>query len=265
MKSNTQKSSPKNTQTSIADVAFDELAKNVIEFNSYLSHKNLAQFVTKLVDCSVKEQRVFIDDLFTSEKSINYMYEVFFPETARLLGNYWSQDLLSFCKVTIGISNLQILLKQYDHLYLEHGNAHFYSPSILLITPEKETHTFGSMLACRVFQKLGCSPFLIHGPEPKKLENIIKINDFSLIGISLADFNLIEEVTKLVAVIRNVAPVHCPIILGGEIRNWPEKSIEIPGLDAINSNPKDVLEMCELTPHSGSSIEKNIILNGFFK
>ena len=265
MKSNTRKTNLKTDQLSIADIAFDELAKNVIEFKSYLSHKNVAQFAKKLVDGSVKEQRLFIDKLFTSEKSINYLYEVFFPETARLLGNHWSQDLLPFSKVTIGMSNLQILLKQYDHMYLEHSDTCIFAPSILLITPKNETHTFGSLLAFRIFQKLGCSPFLFHGPEPKELENVIKINDFSLIGISLADFSLIKEVIKLVALIRNIAPVHCPIILGGEIKNWPEKGIEIPGLDAINSNPKDVLEMCELTPHSAPFAKRNIILNNFFK
>ena len=74
MKSNTPKTNLKTDQLSIADIAFDELAKNVIEFKSYLSNKNIAQFAEKLVNSSVKEQRLFIDKLFTTEKSINYLY-----------------------------------------------------------------------------------------------------------------------------------------------------------------------------------------------
>ena len=82
----------------------------------------------------------------------------------------------------------------------------------------------------------------------KEIENILKVNDFSLIGISLADFTLINEVINLIAVIRNLVPVNCPLILGGEVQNWSENPVSIPGLDAINSSPDQVLEMCDLIP-----------------
>lgn len=251
----------KENHHSIADFAFEELAKNVIEFKSYLSRSRIVEFAERLINDSVEDQRKFLDNFFVSEKSIVYMYETFFPETSRLLGNQWSQDILSFGQVSVGIGNLQILLKHYDHLYVKHSNPYRNSPNILLVTPEKEAHTFGSLIAYRAFQKLGCNPFLLMSPSTSEIKNVLKVNSFDLIGVSLADFTLIEEVKSLVAIMRNIVPVNCPIILGGEIKNWSEDATRIPGLDAISSKPQEVLEMCELMPNSKISASNSGFIN----
>ena len=246
MKSNTQKMEPKVNHTRIANLALDELAKKVIEFKSYLSHNNVIEFAATLVDGSNSDQRKFLDTHFKSEKSITYLYERFFPETARFLGNQWSQDLLTFGKVTVGIGNLQVLLKQYDHLYSKNTVTFGSAPNILLLTPPNESHTFGSLIAHRMFKNLGCNSFLMVKPRANEIQTVLEVNTFSLIGISLTDFTLLDEVKKLVALIRTSAPANCPIILGGEIENWTDSSLNIPGLDAISSKPADILEMCDL-------------------
>ena len=248
MKSNISNNKINKFPASIADFALNELTKNVIEFKSYLSQKSVIEFSTKLVDGSHDEQIEFLAKVFNSKKSIKHLYEKFFPDTARFLGNQWAQDLLSFGKVSVGIANLQILLKKYDHLYLENIMTYENVPNILLLTPPKETHTFGSLIAHRIFKNLGCNPLLLVNPSVKEIEKLLEVNSFSLIGISLADFTLIDEVKKLIALIRTITPVNCPIILGGEIENWTGNFPRIPGLDAINSKPEEILEMCELMP-----------------
>ncbi len=232
--------------SSIADVALGELAKNVIEFKSYLSQSSIVEFSEALVEGSAEDQRIILNKIFNSKRSIKYLYEKFFPNTARFLGNQWAQDLLPFSKVTIGIGNLQILLKKYDHMYLEKHVIYEETPNILLISPPRETHTFGNLIAFRMFRNLGCNPLLLINPSLKEVEALLEVNSFSLIGISLADFTLIDEVKKLIAVIRTNVPVDCPIILGGEIENWTDNFTNIPGLDAINSKPAEVLEMCDV-------------------
>ena len=263
MKSNISNNKQSKYPASIADFALNELAENVIEFKSYLSQKSVIEFSTKLVNSSHDDQIEFLGKIFNSKKSIKHLYEKFFPDTARFLGNQWAQDLLSFSKVSVGIANLQILLKKYDHLYLENMMVYKDVPNILLLTPPKETHTFGSLMAYRIFKNLGCNPLLLANPSVKEIEKILEVNSFSLIGISLADFTLIDEVKKLIALIRTITPVNCPIILGGEIENWTSNCPRIPGLDAINSKPKEILEMCELTPESNLLIPNKNVLKNF--
>ena len=258
MKFNKLKDKSNTHYVSFADLALNELSENVIEFRSYLSQKSVVEFSAKLVDGSPEDQSEFLDKIFNSKKSIKYLYEKFFPDTARFLGNQWTQDLLSFAKVSAGIGNLQLLLKKYDHLYVKNIAAYDKVPNILLLTPPKETHTFGSLIAYRMFKNLGCNPLLLINPSVKELEKLLTVNSFSLIGISLADFTLINEVKELITLIRTIVPVNCPIILGGEIENWSSDCPSIPGLDAINSKPEQILEMCELAPKRTTLIQSRI-------
>ena len=68
-----------------------------------------------------------------------------------------------------------------------------------------------------MFKSLGCNSFLLVNPRANEIQTVLEVNTFSLIGISLTDFTLLDEVKKLVALIRTSAPANCPIILGGEI------------------------------------------------
>ena len=154
------------------------------------------------------------------------MYEVFFSRNLQILGNHWSQDFLSFSKVSRGIGNFNTLLKQYDHLYHYHHDLYTNAPKVLLITPEKEKLIhLAAYLQAECFKNEVAITFFLISPNPKEIENILKVNDFSLIGISLADFTLINEVINLIAVIRNLVPVNCPLILGGEVKNWSETQL----------------------------------------
>ena len=263
MEPNAQVQKMKIGQSEMVDFALDKLSKNVVEFKSYLSNRNIVEFSKVLINGSLSDQRNFLDSFFISKSSVTYLYETFFPDTCKYLGNQWAQDFLPFSKVSRGIGNIQTLLKQYDHIYHDHRDFYRNAPKVLLITPKRETHTFGSLIASRMFQKRGCNTFLLMSPNPKEIENILKVNDFSLIGISLADFTLINEVVNLIAVIRNLVPVNCPLILGGEVQNWSENPVSIPGLDAINSCPDQVLEMCDLIPKKQTTLKGRGLVEHF--
>ena len=92
MEPNAQAQKMKIGQSEMVDFALDKLSKNVVEFKSYLSNRNIVEFSKVLINGSLSDQRNFLDSFFISKSSVTYLYETFFPDTCKYLGNQWTQD-----------------------------------------------------------------------------------------------------------------------------------------------------------------------------
>ena len=151
---------------------------------------------------------------------ITEIFEQYMPDTARQLGEYWVKNILSFAEVTIAISRLQNIAQEFEKLYLKGFNKK--SPTgaeLLLIVPQRESHTLGAQMICRQFRRLGAEPYLAINNSVSELEYLISTQNFDLIGLSVSDQNLCKTSSNTKDIKNIVDSSKLPLVVGGSLAN----------------------------------------------
>ena len=149
--------------------------------------------------------------------SIKEVFELYIPDVARLLGDYWVNNKLSFVEVTLATSRLQTLAREFERLYIGSINSGTNGPEILLITPKGEQHTFGAQMASRKLRRLGASPYLSINHGKSEIKKILNKQNFKLIGLSLSEYKLCDRQSELSSIIAMIKKLKIPIIAGGSL------------------------------------------------
>ena len=149
---------------------------------------------------------------------ITEIFEQYMPDTARQLGEYWVKNVLSFAEVTIAISRLQNVAQELEKLYVKCCKRRSLTGGeLLVIVPERESHTLGAQMICRKFRRLGAEPYLAINNSVAELEKIIATQSFDLIGLSLSDQNLCKASDNAKNIRKIVKSSNLPLVVGGSL------------------------------------------------
>ena len=168
--------------------------------------------------------------------SIKEVFEVYIPDVARLLGDYWVNNKLSFIEVTLATSRLQTLARDFERLYIGSINSGTHGPEILLITPKGEQHTFGAQMASRKFRRLGASPYLSINHEKNEIKKILNKQNFKLVGLSISDYKLCDRQSELLATIAMIKKLKIPIVAGGSLVQSSSNFLKNLSVDLITDD-----------------------------
>ncbi len=188
-----------------------------------------------------------IEKLISLGRSIIYIFDIYLPKVVQKLGEAWVSDKLTFAEVTIATSRIQLLGNKYENLYLENKWPDFHSPEVLLILPQKQTHTFGIVSANRIFKRLGASTHLAIDSSDEAVENLITQHDFELIGISASLGCEVSSLNRIIDKVRKQTKNKIPIIIGGsmlQMQSWPHNEIRS---DLVTNDPAFALKHYNLT------------------
>jgi methylmalonyl-CoA mutase cobalamin-binding subunit len=168
--------------------------------------------------------------------SIKEVFEVYIPDVARLLGDYWVNSKLSFVEVTLATSRLQTLAREFERLYIGSINSGAHGPEILIVTPKGEQHTFGAQMASRKFRRLGASPYLSINHGKSEIKKILNKQDFKLVGLSISDYKLCDQQSELSSTIAMIKKLKIPIVAGGSIVQSSSSFLENLNVDLITDD-----------------------------
>jgi hypothetical protein len=168
--------------------------------------------------------------------SIKEVFEVYIPDVARLLGDYWVNNRLSFVEVTLATSRLQTLAREFERLYIGSVNSGTYGPEILLITPKGEQHTFGAQMASRKFRRLGASPYLSINNGKNEIKKILNKQNFKLVGLSISNYKLCDRQSELLSTIAMIKKLKIPIVAGGSLVQSPSNFLKSLNVDLITDD-----------------------------
>ena len=227
----------------LALLALNELAKRKSKNKLTFNKNDIEAFCDSIIARDDNTQVELIDKLITRGISLDIIYEIFIPEAAETLGNFWKENRLSFVEVNMGAQRLQRLSRIYEKQYL--GPMYMFSegPEILLILPEKEVHTLGLITASGIFKKNGANPFIAVGYSDTEILGLIGSHNFKLIGISVSNSENIEQCLTIAKNIKASLKTKVPMVIGGQGITQVKSKELYTVFDEITIDPSEALEL----------------------
>lgn len=167
------------------------------------------------------------------------------PAAARLLGDRWCSNRLSFADVTIGAARLQETVRALIRKEIDIGPVDSL-PAILMVNPRTETHTLATLVAGDQFRRAGYRVETILDAHPAQMAQLLRKRRFVMIGITSSGRRTLASTRELVDVIRAVLTRVTPIVIGGSVLDTDIDVIRATGADHTARNVQTALRKCRL-------------------
>jgi MerR family transcriptional regulator, light-induced transcriptional regulator len=170
--------------------------------------------------------------------------------TARLLGQYWEDDLCSFTDVTIGLGKLQTLL--YRLSASQPGPKPIDNPpQAFFFTPEGSQHSLGIRIVEELFRDAGWQTQCEINIPVASLCDIVRTQSFDIIGISLSAEGQVEQTRDIITRLREAsANRDVQVLIGGKlILDDPDLALRL-GADLSARDGKEAIVIATKLNHS---------------
>jgi len=122
--------------------------------------------------------------------------------SARELGLLWEEDQCDFMQVTVGLCRLHHLLRELSPEFRPETTELQLEKSILLAPAPGDQHTFGITLVAQFLRKAGWEVWHEHPANGAELVEVVRLNWFAVVGLSVGSENRVEDVTAIIRSIR---------------------------------------------------------------
>lgn len=194
-----------------------------------VSAKRLGEFCDVLLQPLPEQALAFIAALQAqgvSPQAIRYGY---IAGAARLLGDRWDRNKVSFMDVTVATGHLYALMRAVKPDPQEHPGTHHGVRSALFAAVPGETHTLGITLASDTFRNHGWAIDLRISDDHDSLVRLVEKTRPAVIGLSLSTRERMADLIRLVLALRIVVP-HATIGVA-------------PGLEMSDAEIRDIVDI----------------------
>lgn len=186
--------------------------------------------------------------------------DLYIPELARQMGDKWCSDELGFAGVTIGVSRLQVMLRDLGPDWSGDNAADAMAPAIMLIVAQDVYHTLGAMVLAGQLRRKGLSVRLTLGLRHEEIAARIRRMGFDAVFISASRGETLESLRRIVDVVKTATDQHLPIVIGGTILEVETKEDvkALTGADYATAQPDEAIQLCSLNvvPNSRSRMTR---------
>lgn len=152
-------------------------------------------------------------------------------EAARILGERWLSDELSFVDVTIRTERLHGLVRRVDEMVVDSGMGE--GPSALILVPEAEQHTLGAFVLALQLRLEGFSAVVRVAPVAADLTELVTAKGFDLALVSIGCAAALDSSIGLVRTLRLMSRREIPIYVGGAIPLQDDVLLQMTGADRV--------------------------------
>ena len=199
-------------------------------------------FVALITRDGPQKTEQYITELLNLGMGIDLIVLELIPRIARKLGNQWASDSLSFAEVTIATGRLQKLIYSLDHLYQETRTSSTTTHSILVTAAPGSHHTLGPLILSNYFTWAGWSVLSESAPSEHFIETTVTSKSLTAIAVSIADYDQLDRLPKLIQSIRSKSLNPAIIVLtGGSLYNADAMSFGHIKADIKSSTPEEAL------------------------
>jgi methanogenic corrinoid protein MtbC1 len=178
--------------------------------------------------------------------SIETVYMELLAPAARVLGQFWEEDLCDFSEVTIGLGKLQQLLHRLSADLNRPVERASNGLRILLLPSPGEQHTFGLSMVAEFFRRDGWD--VSGGPSeaPADCIALARREHFDIVGFSLAVEEHVDQLAEYVGKFRKASLNNrVGIMVGGPIfAMHPEYSANVVA-DVVAINGREAPDIAE--------------------
>lgn len=164
--------------------------------------------------------------------------------TARLLGQWWVADTMSFAQVTLGLWRLQQVLHDYSAGFRATGLWPAAGARILLSTEPGSQHTFGVSMLGEFFSRDGWDVHLALQSSWGELSALLSEQHFDVLGLSIGVDGAIASTASAILQLREASRVpDLMVMVGGPAALNVSDLAERCGADAMASHATTALRL----------------------
>ncbi len=182
--------------------------------------------------------------------------DVYIPEAARQMGESWLNDELSWLEVSIATARLQSLLREIGAAWTADLADTLGQGAVLLLVPEGEQHTLGSMVAMGQLRRMGISVCLRFAPSHVEMANLLQDKEFDGVLISVATEERVKSATILVRFLRSMGKKLPPIVVGGPLVTVKPQLMSCIGADFYCIDIDTAMEAIGLNTQETGSLKR---------
>ncbi len=190
--------------------------------------------------------RAFCDDLVHRGLETPQLLLSLLAPAARRLGEMWESDEADFTAVTVGLCQLQQIMRELSHEYDCHTEQILADRRVLLAPVPGEQHTFGMLMVGEFFRRAGWD---VNGDCALSTQDLLRMvgNEwYAIVGISVAYESMLPEVTKIIEEVRRTSRnKEVGVMVGGRIFTKDPTLAEQVGADATAADAEGALHLAQ--------------------
>lgn len=171
-----------------------------------VSEESVARFCHLLIRPSSAAALEFLEARVAEGVDHQVILHVYLAEAARVLGEQWETDQISFVDVIHGTGHLYAILRAVQARAGVGRSEGVQGRRALFAAVPEETHTFGVRLAAETFREAGWSIELKVGVDHEVLVDHVQRTEPDIIGLSLSTEERLPTLVRLVVALRLVRP-----------------------------------------------------------
>ncbi|MEM1272523.1 MAG: cobalamin-dependent protein [Pseudomonadota bacterium] len=185
-----------------------------------------------------------IDDVIREGLGIDDVIDHLLPEIARMLGERWFADDISFAEVSIGSARLQEMVRRLRMRRRAVNNVHGPDKRVLIIIPRPEEHTLGAFIAADQLRRADVSVEMSIAERRRELEARLRENRYHMVGITASGVRTLAAVKEIVGVIRSKCRTFTPIVLGGPLADADRALTDRLKVDVMTTDIRSAARRC---------------------
>ncbi|MEO0929483.1 MAG: cobalamin-dependent protein [Pseudomonadota bacterium] len=172
----------------------------------------------------------FIHDMRSAGASIDAVYLKYLAGAARMLGEWWDDDLVSFPHVTLATSRMYAIMRAMRHQFPIPTAAT--GRSAVFASVPGEAHTLGLRIATDLFRKDGWKIDLVIAESHDATVCDIVRSDAPLIGFSAGGRHSLQALSRLVIALRIEKPAAL-LFVSGQVIEDASEAVKLLGVDGM--------------------------------
>lgn len=204
--------------------------------------EDIHSFTTLIAGSDLAAAHAFVDGLIDQGTSTEALLLDLLAPAARALGEDWEEDRRDFAEVTIALSRLQQILRDFSPGFDRTANRATGTRRALIAPAPGEQHTFGIAMVEHFFRREGWDVWTAPASSHEGLVSTVRENDLDLVALSLSCSDGLDRLAQLIGLLRRASRVRSLVVMvGGPVfvahPEWLAKS----GADATAPNATEAV------------------------
>ncbi len=175
--------------------------------------------------------------------SLSQIYIAGIAESAKVLGEDWLSDRLSFAECTIGFSRLHQMFHDFSAEFVTEGRLEPNGYSVLLMTEPASHHGLGIFMLSEFFRRAGWNVTLVNPVDIHDFKRSFQSDWFDAIGLSVStERHLLEIQTALPELMAGCVNASLCVFVGGAAASFAPEKLNWPGTRLLKGNALQAVE-----------------------
>ncbi len=194
-----------------------------------------------------------VERLRVSGATMSQIYLNHLALAARLLGDWWDADRVTFVEVTVGAGRIYAIMRALRSSFIAHDPE--LRRHAVFATVPGESHSLGVSMAADLFRERGWQIDLITSKDHDELIAALEDAQCLLIGLSASGLRSLTNTARLIVAVRIAVP-GALILVSGKIVDEQPNIVGIVGADRAASDFESAYQGLEELLTQKSTVEK---------